>query len=210
MSNRAITVTLIVFFILLSAGFMGYYYSITRDVPKQLPVLGNPGHVVDTFTFVNQDGKPVTKSDVNGKIYVAEYFFTTCRGICPKMTENMSQVYKAYRGNPDVMILSHTVDPVNDTVAAMQAYAARHNADPKQWLFLTGSKQRLYDMARESYLLTTKEDTAHVSIDVDFIHDQRFILIDRTGHIRGEYDGLNRSAIDTLIGDIGLLLKERR
>ncbi len=209
MSNRAITITLIVFFILLSAGFMGYYYMSTRDIPKAVGTIGNPGHTVDTFSFVNQDGRTVTRKDVEGKVYVVEYFFTTCKGICPKMNENMARVYQAYRGNPDVMILSHTVDPLNDTVGAMKAYAQKFNADSKQWLFLTGDKQRLYDMARESYYIAPEGDPS-TKIDEDFIHDNKFILIDQTGHTRAYYDGLNRASVDTLIGDIGLVLKEKQ
>jgi len=209
MSNRTITITLIIFFILLAAGFMGYYFYTTRDIQKTLPVLGMPGHQIDTFTFVNQDGKIITKKDVAGKVYVAEYFFTTCEGMCPKMNDNMVKVYQSFRGNPKFLILSHSVDPKRDTVEAMKAYGRKFDADANQWMFLTGDKKRLYDMARESYLLTTKDDTSHVSIDKDFIHDQRFILVDKTGHIRGQYDGLNKPQLDTLIEDIHLLLQEK-
>jgi protein SCO1/2 len=209
MSNRTITITLIVFFILLSAGFMSYYYVSTRDIPKTVGVMGNPGHTVDTFSFVNQDGKLTTRKDVEGKVYVVEYFFTTCKGICPKMNENMARVYQAYRGNPDVKILSHTVDPLNDTVGAMKAYSQKFNADSKQWLFLTGSKKRLYDVARESYYLAPEgEPTA--KIEDDFIHDNHFILVDQSGHTRAYYDGLSRASVDTLIGDIRLVLNEKQ
>lgn len=208
MSNRSITITLIVFFILLAAGFMSYYFKTTRNIPKVLPVLGMPGHTVDTFTFINQDGKIVTNKDVEGKVYLVEYFFTSCKGMCPKLNDNMVIVYKAFRGNPDFKILSHSVDPKNDTVAALKAYSRRFDADANQWMFLTGDKKHLYEMARESYLITAADDTAHISIDKDFIHDNRFILVDRTGHIRGEYDGLNKPLMDTLISDIQLLLKE--
>lgn len=210
MSRRALTITLTIFFILLAAGFMTYYYSITRDIPKTLPVVGEPGHHVDTFSFYNQDGKLITQKDVAGKVYVAEYFFATCKGICPKMNENMTKVYRAYQGNPDVLILSHTVDPKNDTVAALKAYSQRFNADPKQWMFLTGDKKRLYDMARWSYLISAEDDTAGVSIDKDFIHDKHFVLVDRHGRLRGRfYDGLNPAQLDTLISDIHLLLEEK-
>ncbi|MEO6830645.1 MAG: SCO family protein [Chitinophagaceae bacterium] len=208
MSNRAITLTLIAFFILLSAGFMTYYFKTTRNLPKVLPVLGAPGHTVDTFTFINQDGKTITKKDVDGKVYVAEYFFTTCKGMCPKMNDNMVNIYKAFRGNPNFKILSHSVDPKNDTVAAMKAYSHRFDADANQWMFLTGDKKRLYEMARDSYLIAAEEDTTHISIDGDFIHDNHFILVDKTGHIRGVYDGLNKPLMDTLISDIQLLLNE--
>jgi protein SCO1/2 len=212
MSRRALTITLVAFFILLAAGFMSYYYHVTRTLPKHLPVLGqDEGHHVDTFSFYNQDGRLITQKDVTGKVYVAEYFFATCKGICPKMNENMAKVYQVYRGNPDVLILSHTVDPKNDTVAALKAYSQRFNADPKQWMFLTGDKKRLYDLATESYFLSTVDSSKPTDSNINeaFIHSNRFILVDRMGHVRGQYDGLGTAAIDTLISDIHLLLEEK-
>ena len=211
MSNRTLTIVLVTFFILLAAGFMGFYYNTTRSLPKSLPVIGNEGHKVDTFTFYNQDGKLVTEKDVAGKVYVVEYFFTTCKGICPKMNENMTKVYQAYRGNPDVLILSHSVDPKSDTVGAMKAYADRFNADAKQWMFLTGTKQRLYDMAFDSYLISAVDSTRPASVEEAFIHDNHFVLVDRNGRLRGRfYDGLKPTEIDTLITDIHVLLDEKR
>ena len=212
MTNRRTTIILVAFFIILAAIFMTYYYKTTREQPKQLLTIGEPGHHVDSFAFYNQDGRLITNKDVNGKVYVVEYFFSTCKGQCPKMTENMTKVYKAYHGNPDVLILSHTVDPVHDTVPALKAYSRRFDADSKQWMFLTGDKKKLYDMARWSYLISAQDDTAGVSVDQDFIHDQHFVLVDRTGHIRGNsdgYDGLRPSSVDTLISDIRVLLDEK-
>ncbi len=210
MSRRALTITLVVFFILLSAGFFAYYYHITRTLPQTLAVIGNDGHRVDTFSFYNQDGKLITQKDVAGKVYVAEYFFATCRGICPKMNENMTKVYQAYQGNPDVLILSHTVDPKNDTVAALKAYSRRFNADARQWMFLTGTKKRLYEMALESYLISAVDSTRPANIEEAFIHDKHFVLVDKHGRLRGRfYDGLERSQLDTLISDIHLLLEEK-
>jgi protein SCO1/2 len=208
MTKRTVTVVLITFFILLAAGFMTYYYNVTREQPKKLPILGNPGHTVRDFSFLNQEGQPITKKDVDGKIRVVEYFFTTCKGICPKMNENMAKVYQAFRGNNQVLILSHSVDPKKDTVEAMKAYSLRFDADPKQWLFLTGDKKELYDMARYSYLVTASDDTATVDIASDFIHTDRFILVDKGGRIRGQYEGTNIGSVNQLIGDIKELLKE--
>lgn len=208
MTKRTVTVVLITFFILLAAGFMTYYYNVTREQPKKLPILGNPGHTVRDFSFMNQEGQTITKKDVDGKIRVVEYFFTTCKGICPKMNENMAKVYQAFRGNSQVLILSHSVDPKKDTVEAMKAYSLRFDADPKQWLFLTGDKKELYDMARYSYLVTAADDTATVDIASDFIHTDRFVLVDKGGRIRGQYEGTNIGSVNQLIGDIKELLKE--
>lgn len=208
MSKRTTTIILVSFFIVFAAVFMTYYYTQTRDLPKKLPILGNPGHRVSNFSFTNQDGKTVTLANVDGKIRVVNYFFTTCKGICPRMNENMTKVYQAYRGNNDILILSHTVDPKKDTVGAMKAYSMHFDADPNQWMFLTGDKKALYEMARDEYLVTAVDDTATADINSDFIHSERFILVDKGGRIRGQYDGLNAGEVNQLIGDIKELLKE--
>lgn len=208
MSKRTTTIILVSFFIVFAAVFMTYYYTQTRDLPKKLPILGNPGHRVSDFSFTNQDGKTVTLASVDGKIRVVNYFFTTCKGICPRMNENMTKVYQAYRGNNEILILSHTVDPKKDTVGAMKAYSLHFDADPNQWMFLTGDKKALYEMARDEYLVTAVDDTATADINSDFIHSERFILVDKGGRIRGQYDGLNAGEVNQLIGDIKELLKE--
>lgn len=209
MKANKTAIFLLAFFILLAAVFMTYYYSVNKK-PKTLATLGEPGHRVGNFSFTNQDGETITQDDVKGKIYVVEYFFTTCKGICPKMNENMTKVYDAFRGNKDVLILSHTVDPKKDTVAAMKEYSLRFDADPKQWMFLTGSKKELYDMARYSYLVTAVDDTAQVDIESDFIHTDRFVLIDGDGRVRGApYTGTDPQSVQQLIGDIKELLKEK-
>ena len=211
MSNRRITIILVTFFILLAAVFMTWFNKTIREAPKELEVLGEPGHKVEPFSFVNQDGKTITNADVKGKVYAVEYFFTTCKGICPKMNENMNRIYRAFRGNKNFLILSHTVDPTHDTVGAMKAYSLRFDADPKQWMFLTGTKQNLYNTARYSYLISAQDDTAGVKIDEDFIHDNHFVLIDRTGHLRGRfYDGLKGPQVDSMISDIRTLLEEKQ
>ncbi len=211
MSNRRITVILVSFFILLAAVFMFWFNKTIREAPKQLPVLGEPGHRVEPFSFINQEGDSVTNATVKGKVYAVEYFFTTCKGICPKMNENMNKIYRAFRGNKDFMILSHSVDPSHDTVAAMKAYSLRFEADPKQWMFLTGDKKKLYEAARYSYLISAQDDTTGVSVDEDFIHDNHFVLVDRTGHLRGQfYDGLKQTQIDSMISDIKTLLDEKQ
>ncbi len=175
-----------------------------------MPVYGpNETHRVDPFSFTNQDGKTITNEDVKGKVYIVSFFYATCPNICPKMNENMTQVYKAIRGNKNVLILSHTVNPKRDTFQALKAYSLKYDADANQWMFLTGDKKKLYDMARYSYLISAKDDTSGVSIDQDFIHDQHFVLVDGNGQIRGLYDGLNQADITKLIADISRLLKEK-
>lgn len=208
MKMNKTAIFLLVFFIALATVFV----IVTRDdvqKPEKLPILGaNSGHHIQPFSFINQEGDTTTLEDVKGKILVVEYFFTTCKGICPKMNENMSKVYQAYRGNSDIMILSHTVDPLKDTVEAMKAYSLRFDADPDQWLFLTGDKKELYDIARYSYLVTASDDTATVDIQSDFIHTDRFMLVDKDGYIRGSYIGTDEGEVNQLIGDIQKLLED--
>ncbi len=203
---------LISFFILFGVAFLGYYYKVSSEQPKRspLPILGNvPDHKVAPFSFVNQDGKTITNEDIKGKIVVVDYFFATCMGICPKMNQNLAKVYERFKGNKDVIILSHTVDPVKDTVAALKAYSIKFGADAGQWMFLTGDKQQLYDMARYSYLISAQDDTAGISIDKDFIHDNHYVLIDNYGRLRGMYDGLDDAKVDSMIGHIVILLDEK-
>lgn len=209
MKKNKTAIFLIVFFIILTTAFVTYTFRFMKK-PEKLAVIGaNNGHHVQPFKFVNQEGDTVTNDDVKGKIYVVEYFFTTCKGICPKMNENMSKVYEAFKGNKDVMILSHSVDPKKDTVAAMKEYSLRFDADPNQWLFLTGSKKDLYEAAYYSYLITAGDSTI-VDVESDFIHTDRFVLIDKDGFIRGRfYTGTDENDIKQLIGDIKLLLDEK-
>ena len=193
---------------LLGVAFLSYYYFEYKQIPKRLPTYGNPGHHVEDFSFTNQDGKTITNKDLDGKIYVVEYFFTTCEGICPKMNDNMAKVYEAFRGQNAVAILSHTVDPETDTVEQLKRYSLKFDADASQWNFVTGPKAALYNMAINSYLVTAVEDTNHKEVLPDFIHSEKFVLVDKEKHIRGSYDGTNASDVKKLISDILELRKE--
>jgi protein SCO1/2 len=205
-------IILISFFIVLGVAFLSYYYSVSTEKKRRsaLPVIGNEqNHHISEFSFTNQDGKTITNADIADKIVVVEYFFATCKGICPKMNENLAKVYKVFKGNKNVMFLSHTVDPKKDTVAALKAYSLHFDADPLQWMFLTGDKQKLYDMARYSYLISAEDDTTGVSIDKDFIHDNHYILVDNHGRIRGFYDGLEDEGVKKIVSDIKTLIEEK-
>lgn len=203
----------VLYLVIILAGAI-YLYNYGKRVIKEnnaskLPVLGaEQAHTVAPFSFIDQDGNTVTNADVKGKICVVSYFFATCRGICPTMNNNMLLVYKAYKGNEKVKILSHTVDPNNDTVQALKAYSHHYQADAQQWKFLTGDKKKLYDMARYSYLISASDDTTGQGIDDDFIHDQHFTLVDGRGRVRGLYDGLDSMKVQQLIKDIKQLLEE--
>ena len=162
-------------------------------------------HTIQNFNFTNQDGKTVTENDFKGSIYVTDFFFTTCHSICPIMSNQMERIYDKFKNNSEVKFLSHTVDPEIDTVAQLKQYAIKHNADTKQWMFVTGVKKALYDIARTGYLLNAEQGDGGPD---DFIHTQNFALIDKEKRIRGFYDGTDSTDINQLIKDIDLLLAE--
>ena len=189
---------------------------------KKLPILGNHRidssrtangvkydtiwHHIPDFAFTNQDGKTVTQEAVKGKVYVADYFFTTCQSICPIMSKQLDRVAAAKKNEADFKILSLTVDPETDTPAQLKTYAEEYKANTQQWMFLTGTKPALYDLARTGYLLDAEEGDGGPE---DFIHTQNFALIDRHGRIRGYYDGTDSTAVNNLIQDIDFVLQEK-
>ncbi|MBX3239858.1 MAG: SCO family protein [Chitinophagaceae bacterium] len=193
----------LLFFAVLVGGFYVFLLNIIDTSKSRLPVLSN----VKPFNFTRQDGESVSEKGVDGKVYVAEYFFTTCPGICPKMNTNMKKVYEELKQEKDFIILSHTVDPVNDTVARLKFYADSLGADASNWWFLTGSKEALYKTARESYIIDDPKNNAS-NIDEDFLHTQFFALVDKDRRVRGIYDGLKSSEIRKLISDARELLQE--
>ena len=216
----------IILAVLLLGGFVFVYWSnLPKERAHDLPIL-NPididnsvvdpemlrvgqGHTIGDFKLQNQDGKWTTRKEVEGKVFVAEYFFTTCQTICPVMTMEMERVAEKYKGNKDVKILSFTVDPDTDDVEQMKRYAEAHQADAKQWHFLTGAKKDLYELARKSFFLLKPAEAENLGdAGSDFIHTNNFVLVDRKGRIRGYYDGTNANGVDHLIRDIQLLLEE--
>jgi protein SCO1/2 len=197
-------VVYVVFFTILLGGFLFFTFVGTDNWKVKIPTLG----VVQPFNFINQDGKKVTEANLLGKVTVVEYFFTTCKGICPKLNTNMKDVYLQYKDQPDFQILSHTCNPETDSVPVLKRYADSLKVDTKKWIFLTGSKEALYLAARESYKLDDPKNNVK-SIADQFIHTQFFALIDKNGKLRGKiYDGLKQIEIQELKRDIALLIIE--
>lgn len=194
----------IIFFALLFGGFYAFLYATIDTDKSRLPVLS----IVRPFSFIRQDGHRISEADVNGKVYVSEFFFTTCPGICPRMNTNMKEIYGELKNEDGFLILSHTVDPKNDTVMRMKQYADSLGADVKNWWFLTGSKDSLYKSARESYILDDPKNNAG-NINEDFLHTQFFALVDKIGQVRGIYDGLKKDEMKKLVKDTRDLLKEK-
>jgi protein SCO1 len=162
-------------------------------------------HTIANFSFTNQNGKTITQDDYKGKIYVADFFFTTCQSICPIMTRNMVDVQKAIINNPKVMILSYSVLPDQDSVPVLKKYAIEKGVDDSKWNLVTGNKKEIYYIARKSYLAvkTGKPEELY-----DMVHTENFVLVDTKKRIRGFYDGTKKEEIIRLIKDINFLSKE--
>lgn len=162
-------------------------------------------HKIPAFSFVNQNGKIITDKTYAGKIYVADFFFTTCGSICPKMTNNMALVQHAYLTDSRVMFLSHTVFPEIDSVAVLKRYAQEKGVNDRKWNLVTGDKKEIYSLARKSYLAVKLGKPSEL---YDMVHTENFVLVDAQKRVRGFYDGTNKEEIERLIADIQLLLQE--
>jgi protein SCO1/2 len=219
----------IAFFIVLLAGFYAFVFKDYDFSATNLKVINDQ---VPAFSFTNQDGKTITQNNTDGKVYVANYFFTTCKGICPKMNTNMRRVYDAFKNEKDFLIISHTCMPEVDSVPLLKAYEremvggtliknedgsykianAGENTKPIEnlnWDFVTGDKTALYKLAREGYIIDNGKPDSTQLIKDQFIHTQFFALVDRYRRVRGIYDGLKEDEVDQLITDIKSLLKEK-
>lgn len=163
-------------------------------------------HKIPDFTFINQEGKKVSNKDYQGKIYIADFFFITCPGICPILEKNMSKIQDKYKNDKDILLLSHTVTPWMDSVPELKKYAERNDVISGKWNLVTGNKDELYNIARKGYF-ADQEFTETNNADA-FIHSENFILIDKKGRIRGVYNGTLPIEVDRLIRHIGLLKKE--
>ncbi len=203
MSNKIIGY--IIFFILLTAAFFYFVFAGTDNWKTKLPAVS----YVKPFSFINQDGKTITEKDLKGKVTVVEYFFTTCKGICPKMNMSLKNIYEQYKEEPDFLVLAHTVQPEKDSVARLKFYADSMKIDTKKWMLLTGRKDSLYKAARASYLLDDPQNNVE-KIEDQFLHTQFLALVDKNGNVRGGvYDALKKDEMKKLTNDIKGLLTEK-
>ncbi len=175
--------------------------------PKYSKSSNSNAHTIKQFCFINQHGESISQEVIKNKIFVCDYFFTTCKSICPIMSNQMERVQNHYANNNNIIILSHTVDPEEDSVSILLEYANKHHAIKGKWHFLTGDKKSLYNLARESYLLDNETGNGD---EHDFIHTDKFALIDWKGRIRGYYVGTNSVEVSKLITDISILLDEKK
>jgi len=228
MKKRKLLFIYIGFFLAL---ILGFYFFAFRDYNFSKSKLAVINSAIPDFSFTDQNGDTVTEKLTRDKVYVAEYFFTTCKGICPKMNANMRRVYDTYKDNNNFLILSHTCMPETDSVPVLKAYeqkmiggklvkrpgggykvevpAAPADVHNTNWYFLTGAKDKLYKMARAGYMIDNGKPDSTQRIQDQFIHTQFFALVDRSGRLRGIYDGLEENEIQKLIGDIKDLLSEK-
>ena len=179
------------------------YYSNATFASEVANVQKKDVAAIPPFSFTDQDGKIVNNSLVDHKVWVADFFFSRCGSVCPKMNQHLQQVQKVFSGNNNFKIVSFTCDPKNDTPRTLNRYAERYTSDHVQWLFVTGNKERLYHFARKGLGIVATEGDGGVN---DFIHSQNLVLIDKQGYIRGYYDGLENNSVNQLILDIKKIL----
>ncbi|WP_240543830.1 SCO family protein [Spirosoma foliorum] len=202
-------------------GFISSLWGCGNSSTDKLPILGQREAVtkvvngkeetdsvyqsIPDFKFVSQYGDTVTARTLDNKIYVADFFFTSCPTICPKMKVQLKRVYEKFKGNPDVMLLSHTIDPAHDSVAVLKEFAQNLGVTGRQWLFVTGDRDKIYDLGQSSYMVTAQADSTAPG---GVIHSGAFILVDKEKHIRGIYDGTTEAGVDKLMTDMTRLLAE--
>nr|WP_321232892.1 SCO family protein [uncultured Psychroserpens sp.] len=161
-------------------------------------------HTIADFKLINQNGDTITQQDYDGKIYVADFFFTTCQTICPIMTDQMHRIQEEILNDDEVALLSHSVTPEIDSVAQLKRYALEKGVNDSKWNLVTGDRKLIYDLARKSYLVV-KDDSSE---DYGMVHTENFALIDKDKQIRGLYNGISPTSVDSLLQDIKRLKKE--
>lgn len=163
-------------------------------------------HQIPAFHFLNQDSVWVSEKDLEGKVYVADFFFTSCPTICPKMKTQLLRIYERYLNNEEVRIVSHSIDPTFDTPSVLHSYAERLQVKAPKWTMLTGDKAKIYQLGEKSYMVTAQEDKNEAG---GFVHSGAFILVDKQRHVRGIYDGTKEEEVNHLIEDLEILLNEK-
>ena len=182
-----------------------YIYNASSNKAYQA---NSPTNTVGNFSFTNQEGKNITPKQIGNVVYVADYFFVTCPGICKTMSTQLQRVYTAFENEPNFKIVSHTAKPEEDSVEALMGYAVQYGVkDHNKWLFLTGDKKELYHTARKQYAIIDDEGDGG---EDDFIHTERFALIDKHQFIRGYYDGTDSNEVNKMMEDIRILLNEKK
>ena len=194
----------IIFFSLLVLGFFG---ALALTIPGFLKAKMPPIGTVQPFAFTSQEGRTITEKDVLGKVNAVNFFFTTCKTVCPIMNNNLKPVYDEFKNEPGFLLLSYTSDPEVDSASRLKQYADSLGADPQKWIFLTGRKDSLYAMARHSYKIDDPKNFVS-NIDDDFLHTQFIALVNRKGEVVRIYDGIKSSEVKQMAADIKKLLND--
>lgn len=184
-----------------------FYQDGVENPFKECDVVESGQHYIPDFVFTNQDRESIGRLEMEEKITVVDFFFTSCPSICPIMSTEMERVDGAFRSESSVQIFSISIDPEFDTPEVLASYAERHGATPGKWHFLTGEKDKIYDLARCGFILPTLDG---LGVAEDFVHSDKFVLVDGLGRIRGYYSGTNRDEVDRLIVEIKILLHGKK
>ncbi len=206
--NKPLKTCLLILYLAVSIFIQG-----CTETSRELPYLGQHDeiagetvyHQIPKFAFTNQDSVKITQENFANKIYVADFFFTSCPTICPVMKTQMLRVYEEFKNNPEVGILSHTIDPRHDSVSVLKVYREQLGVTGDTWQFVTGEQDKIYEIGEKQYMVTAQEDSTAVA-EGGFIHSGAFILVDKNRHIRGMYDGTVEDEVTKLINDMKLLL----
>ena len=186
---------------------LAFFFALASVIPgftkTQLPPISK----VEPFSFTNQDGRTVTEQITSGKVTAVNFFFTSCKSVCPRMNNNLKPVYEKFRNEPGFLILSFTCDPLRDSAARLKHYADSMRLDTRKWIFLTGRKDSLYRLARHSYQLDDPKNFVQ-NIDDDFLHTQFIALVNKKGEVVKIYDGIKPSEMEQMASEITRLLKE--
>lgn len=210
-----------ILFLIIGISLLGCSEKSTEDQNATLPILGNwhinefemegkvvqdtVYHSIANFSFTNQEGKEISNYSTDGKVYVADFFFTTCPTICPIMKTQMLRVYEKFKDEPNFMILSHTLDPEHDTAELLKDYAYKIGVEnDATWQFLTGDQEKIFEIGQTSYLTTAMTDKNEPG---GILHSGAFVLVDQNGRIRGVYDGTKEGQVNRLMKDIPKLLR---
>lgn len=185
------------------------------ETNRELPYLGfhdevdgkTVYHQIPDFSFINQDSVAITQQDFKDKIYVADFFFISCPTICPVMKKQMIRVYEEFKDNPEVGILSHTIDPRHDSVSVLKEYRDQLGVTGNTWQFVTGDQDAIYEIGEKQYMVTAQEDSTAIE-EGGFIHSGAFVLVDKNRNVRGVYDGTVEKEVTQLIKDMKLLLRK--
>ncbi len=163
-------------------------------------------HKISDFKLIDQLGNTITQKTFDNKIYITDFFFTSCPGICPQMTDHMYQIQEKFKDDSEILFLSHSVTPTIDSISVLKKYAIKHGVIDNKWFLVTGDKREIYDLGRNQYFV--ENDLGEPKSIDDFLHSENFLLVDKNKHIRGIYNGLNRASMAQLITDVRALEKQ--